>query len=57
MIYKNRKLNRYQNWDYTSPDYYFVTICVKDKQRFFANFISDILVVNSFGIKVKQYWD
>ncbi len=30
---------RLQEWDYSSPGYYFVTICVKDKACFFGDIV------------------
>lgn len=39
-----RKQNRLQNWDYSSPAAYFVTMCTQNR----APFLSEILVGAGF---------
>ena len=40
-----RKLLRYKNYDYTADGYYFLTVCVKDRQKI----LSDIIYNESDG--------
>ena len=47
---------RLQNWDYSWPGYYFITICTKDKQCYFGDVIDDKMILNELGYIVKQCW-
>lgn len=37
----NRKPNRLNNYDYSQNGAYFITICIKDKQKFLCNIVGD----------------
>jgi len=57
---KNRyrqKTIRLSDWDYSSPGYYFVTICTKDKQCYFGEIISGIMKYSSIGKKTVSLWN
>jgi len=52
---------RLQNWDYTSPGYYFVTICIKNVGAGFprpilGNAINGKMELNQSGNIVNQCW-
>ena len=52
----DRKYNRLPEYDYTSPAYYFVTICTNDKQCYFGDIIEEQMVLNKFGMIVESEW-
>jgi len=56
MSFAFRKLNRARNWDYSSNGKYFVTLCVKDKCISFGKVINKKLVLNKFGVLVRECW-
>ena len=47
---------RLPNWDYASPDYYFVTICCHDHLSRFGNIIDDEICLNPIGIIARNHW-
>lgn len=56
-----RKSIRLKNWDYSSPGYYFVTICIKNVGAGFprpilGNIINGKMELNLFGEIINQYW-
>ena len=56
MILKQRKPNRLKNFDYSSSGYYFITICTKDRQKYFGNIIDNKMILNEYGEIVKKCW-
>ncbi len=56
MIHQQRKPNRLRNFNYSSSGYYFVTICIKDRQEYFGNVINNKMVINKFGKIVNSQW-
>lgn len=36
----DRKLNRLENYDYSSNGLYFITICTKDREKYLSDIIS-----------------
>ncbi|MFA3783776.1 transposase [Melioribacteraceae bacterium 4301-Me] len=51
-----RKRTRLIDYDYSSPHYYFVTICTKNKKNLFGDVINSKVVLNKNGIVVKELW-
>lgn len=47
---------RLHGWDYSSPGYYFVTICVKNKECFLADIVDCKVVPNEYGKIVESRW-
>lgn len=47
---------RLPGWDYTSPGYYFVTLCTKDRQPFFGEVIAGRMLLSTMGEIVAQEW-
>ena len=37
--FNNRKLNRLQEYDYSQPGYYFITLCTKNRQNIFGKYV------------------
>jgi len=52
----NRKSIRLENWNYTNPGYYFVTICVSDRQYLFGGIINNKMTLNEYGEIVQLKW-
>ena len=48
------KSNRYQDWDYTTPANYFVTICTLNHNNFFGKIQNEKMVYSNMGLIVKQ---
>jgi len=53
---KNRKLNRLSDYDYTQEGYYFVTVCVKDRQECLGIIESGKMILNEYGKIVEKQW-
>lgn len=51
-----RKTIRLSNYDYSSPDDYFVTICTKDRECLLGKIINDQMVLNGYGLMVEKCW-
>jgi len=51
---KDRKLNRWQGYDYSFPGYYFVTICTYHRQPRFGEIVDNKMKLNEMGEIVKQ---
>ncbi len=57
--YKNnyqRKTTRLRCWDYTSPGWYFVTICTRDRQPFFGRIANGVMHLSPIGKIADQCW-
>jgi len=52
----NRKPNRLQGYDYSSPGYYFVTICTKDRFPWFGEIYNSAMILNESGSFINQTW-
>ena len=50
MEQNERKLNRLENYDYSSNGLYFITICTKDREKY----LSDIISVGNAALGVPQ---
>ena len=51
-----RKPIRLKNWDYSSPGYYFVTICTKDHQHFFGVVVDNKMQLSQIGKIAENCW-
>jgi putative transposase len=40
-MYTRRNTTRKLNWDYRSPGYYFITVCTKNRMRYFGDITCD----------------
>jgi len=52
----NRKLNRLHGYDYSEYGYYFVTICTKNREKFFGKIQGSETVLNEYGKIVEKQW-
>ncbi|MFA5769886.1 MAG: transposase [Patescibacteria group bacterium] len=57
IVIRQRKPNRLKNFNYSSSGYYFITICTKDRQKYFGNIINDKMILNQYGNITKQCWN
>ncbi len=59
-LYKNKyriETTRLKEWDYAQEAYYFVTVCVKNKQSLFGKIHNGGMILNKNGRIVKQTWE
>jgi putative transposase len=56
--YHNRRSIRLRGYDYSRPGYYFVTICIQDRnQKLFGNVVDGKMALNQIGEAVQFYWN
>lgn len=59
---QNRKSIRLQNYDYSQPGYYFITICIYQNKNIFGNIVGAGLcagpkfILNKFGLMAQSIW-
>jgi REP element-mobilizing transposase RayT len=51
-----RKANHLIGYDYSSPGYYFITICTLNKKEMFGKIKSGSMKLNKYGKMVHQIW-
>ena len=47
---------RLKNWDYGSNGAYFITICTKNRKRFFGEIADNEMVLNDIGCLAHNFW-
>jgi putative transposase len=47
---------RLQGWDYSRNGYYFVTVCIKDRENLFGQIENDEMLLSETGQMATQYW-
>ncbi len=52
----NRQSIRKRGWDYTTPGWYFVTICVQDMRPVFGTVVNGRMVLNATGQMAREMW-
>jgi len=58
-LYKNRyriESTRLPHWDYSSPGWYFVTICTKDRRSYFGEIVDGSVRLSAIGRIVADEW-
>ncbi|MBK7104938.1 MAG: transposase [Ignavibacteriae bacterium] len=53
---KSRKANRYKLYDYSTPGYYFVTICVENMNCVLEKVENEKVILNLLGDLVERFW-
>jgi len=48
-MYRERKLNRLRNRDYSRCGWYFVTVCCKDREYLFGKIENNQMILNDLG--------
>ena len=56
-LFGHRNSIRLQKYDYSDVDWYFVTICVQNRQCLFGEIIDKKMILNNSGIMIKQLWN
>ena len=54
--YKNRRSIRFQNYDYSPPGEYFITICTINRECLFGDVANGKMVLNECGKIADKYW-
>lgn len=52
-----RKNQRLKEFDYSQSSYYFVTICMKNRNEFFSHIVNSELVLTEFGKILDEVWN
>ena len=52
----HRRSIRLKEYDYTNPNWYYITICTKDKQHCFGEIINGKMILNKLGKIVEEEW-
>lgn len=58
--YKNKYRNesaRLPGYDYSSPGYYFITICTHDRENLFGHIQNGLMNLSPIGLIVKEEWE
>jgi putative transposase len=58
-LYKNKfriESSRLKDWDYSTPWWYYVTICTKNFKSWFGEIIKGKMALNDFGNYVENKW-
>ena len=53
---EGRKNIRMQGWDFTSPGWYFITICTQGMKSRFGTIVNGRMVLNDAGRKAAEFW-
>ena len=56
-LLKKRISTRLSEYDYSQSGYYFVTICVNDRQNLFGNIENGEMILNDAGYMVRTVWE
>jgi REP element-mobilizing transposase RayT len=56
MSIKERKMQRLKEFSYSSDNFYFVTICCKDRIHFLGKIKENEMILNDFGKIVEFSW-
>ena len=59
-LYKNKfriKSSRLKDWDYSTPWWYYVTICTKDMKCWFGEIRNGKMIYNQIGKKAVEYFE
>ncbi len=53
---EERKKNRLQDFDYSEEEFYFVTLCIKDRENIFGNIKNKKMILNKWGKIAEKCW-
>ena len=54
MLIRARKQLRLPGWNYKTPGYYFVTLCVEQRQYLFGNIENCVMILNDAGQMINE---
>ena len=52
----HRKRNRLHEWDYSTPHWYYVTICTHNHRELFGEIIDGKMILNEYGEIIQKRW-
>ena len=52
----NRRSIRLKEFDYSTPWWYYITICTYDRQNLFGQIVDGKMILNKFGTIVREEW-
>ncbi len=52
----HRKSIRLKEYDYTNPNWYYITICTHNKEHLFGRIVNNKIQLNEYGIIVNEEW-
>jgi len=52
-----RKNTRLKEFDYSESNYYFITICMKNRNNFFSNIVNNESVLTKYGKTLDEIWN
>ena len=55
MIFYKNKTMRYNDYNYSNNGFYFITICIKDRQHVFGEIENGKMIINNIGIIAKIF--
>ncbi|MCX6785630.1 MAG: transposase [Candidatus Komeilibacteria bacterium] len=58
-LFKNHyriESTRIRGYDYSSPGMYFITVCTKDRERYFGEIVNNKITYSPIGIIANRYW-
>lgn len=58
-LYKNKfrtETTRLREWDYSTPSWYYVTVCTKNMECWFGKVKGNEMILNSIGKMVDKFW-
>ena len=53
----NRQSIRLKGYDYSRPGFYFITICIKNRECLFGEVKDEAIFLNEYGKVAKLFWD
>ena len=56
MLLKERRLPRLRGFDYSSENYYYVTICTKNRINYLGKILNGEMFLNQYGEIVQNQW-
>ncbi|MBU4267557.1 MAG: transposase [Acidobacteria bacterium] len=54
--YHGRRSIRLKGWDYSSPNYYFITLCVQNRENLFGNILNGKMMLTAIGSMIEETW-
>ena len=54
--HNQRKYNRLRKWDYSTPHWYFVTICTQNHHELFGEIVKGKMALNEYGEITEHTW-
>ena len=53
---RGRRSIRLKGWDYSSPNYYFITLCVQNRENLFGNIVNGKMMLTEIGSMIEETW-